>query len=447
MNSNFKDITPFYNSHASVGIPGSKSISNRALILAVLTKGTVKLNGILDSEDVGIMITALQRLGVVIEVDKTNNTALVNGCGGVLSIKKATIDVGNAGTVARFLTALLSLQNGGDYTLDGSEAMRIRPMAGLLDALKDHGSKFTFHGTENCFPFTIKTSSLNNNDWLINASKSSQIVSAILLIAPLIKGTKKIFLNGQTVSKPFVKMTLDMIDQFSLSSTVGITEDGRTFEVPHFNYEVKSMEYNIEPDATAASYFFSLPISVGGSILVKGLQNCKLQGDIGFCEIISKCGLSVHRSTNGIQVDLKDEILGGDYNFNDISDTFLTLAALSPLLGTPLRISGIAHTRMQETDRVGAMATELRKLGQDVYELDDSLQINPTANLNKFKDRLPLSVDTYDDHRFAMSFAILGSHDLFKNGLPWIRILDPFCCRKTFPNFFDVLSNIQIKPI
>ena len=155
MNSNFKDITPFYNSHASVGIPGSKSISNRALILAVLTKGTVKLNGILDSEDVGIMITALQRLGVVIEVDKTNNTALVNGCGGVLSIKKATIDVGNAGTVARFLTALLSLQNGGDYTLDGSEAMRIRPMAGLLDALKDHGSKFTFHGTENCFPFTI----------------------------------------------------------------------------------------------------------------------------------------------------------------------------------------------------------------------------------------------------------------------------------------------------
>lgn len=447
MNSDFKDITPFYNSHACVEIPGSKSISNRALILAVLSKGTVKLNGILDSEDVGIMIAALQQLGVVIEVDKPNNTALVNGCGGVLSIKKATIDVGNAGTVARFLTALLSLQDGGDYTLDGSEAMRIRPMAGLLEALKDHGAKFTFHGVENCFPFTINTYSLNNNDWLINASTSSQILSAILLIAPLIKGTKKIFLKSETVSKPFVKMTLAMIDQFSLNSNVGIIENGNTFEVPHFDYEIKSTEYDIEPDATAASYFLSLPISVGGSILVKGLQNCKLQGDIGFCDILSKCGLSVQRSTNGIQVDLDDEILGGDFNFNDISDTFLTLAALSPLLGTPLRISGIAHTRMQETDRVGAMAAELRKLGQDVNELDDSLQINPTADLNKFRDRLPLPIETYDDHRFAMSFAILGSHDLFKNGLPWIRILDPSCCQKTFPKFFQVLSNIQSEPI
>ena len=447
MNSDFKDITPFYNSQAIVEIPGSKSISNRALILAVLSQGEILLNGILDSEDVGIMICALQQLGVVIKVNKANNSALVKGCGGVLPVKRAVINVGNAGTVARFLTALLSLQNKGDYTLDGSEAMRVRPMAGLLDALKDHGSKFTFHGVENCFPFTIKTESLDNSDWLINASQSSQIVSAILLISPLIKGIKKICLKSDTVSKPFVKMTLDMIAQFSLNTTGEITQNDNTFEVPHFVYEIKSKEYNIEPDATAASYFFSLPISVGGSILVKGLQNCKLQGDIEFCEIMSKCGLSVRRSTSGIQVELKEGLLGGDFNFNDISDTFLTLAALSPLLDAPLRISGIAHTRLQETDRVGAMATELRKLGQSVIESNDSLQINPTSNLNKFKDSLPFCIETYEDHRFAMSFAILGSHDLFKNGIPWIRILDPNCCRKTFPNFFDVLSNVQKKPI
>ena len=442
MNDEFIDIIPFNNKvKCEVEIPGSKSISNRALILAVLNESEVELKGILKSEDVDIMIAALQSLGVKIEVDNSKRSVIVQGCKGILPVKKAVINVGNAGTVARFLTALLALQYGGEYFLDGSPAMRLRPMSGLLNALEFHGAKFEFSNEINCFPFKMKTNSLSKLNWDIDASESSQILSAILLIASSISGDTMVNLIGETVSKPFVHMTIEMIHQFSQSGSEKITQVRNDYIVPEIDFNISEGKYDIEPDATAASYFISLPLAVGGQVLVKGLQNCTLQGDIGYCETVQEIGFSITKSEFGIESKLDSKSQGGDFNFNDISDTFLTLAALSPLLPSPLKISGIAHTRKQETDRVSAMASELKKLGQTVEEKEDSLLIYP--DLNKLLNSLPLSINTYDDHRFAMSFAILASHDLFKNGSSWLRISNPKCCSKTFPDFFEALSSIR----
>ena len=444
MKSDLLDIIPFkIRNNLRVSIPGSKSISNRALILAVLNDGPVRLSGILNSEDVQIMISCLKQLGINIDEDKNSNLLTVMGTSGVLPVRKAKLFVGNAGTVARFLTALLAFQVKGEYEIDGSEAMRKRPMGGLIEALKSHGAEFKFLATKNCFPFNIRCNGLTTNDWIVDASSSSQILSAILLIAPLILGVTQIRLSGNTVSKPFVSMTLQMMNKFSNSSTKKCIINNDTYEIPSFRYQFSESIYFIEPDATAASYFLSLPVAIGGSIHVNGIQNCSLQGDIEFCKILSSCGLSLSKTEFGIEVTLLNSANGGNFDFNDISDTFLTLAALSPLLKSSLKISGIAHTRIQETDRVSGMVNELRKFGLNVKEEEDSIFIQPILDLNKFITKKPVEIETYKDHRFAMSFAILGSHDLFQDQRPWIRILDPMCCAKTFPGFFNVLSECR----
>ncbi len=441
MSDDFIEITPFSNdTNYQLEVPGSKSISNRALILAVLCNNEVELQGVLDSQDVNIMLTALIKLGVNLKHDREKNMVKIRGCGGILPVKKAKINVGNAGTVARFLTALLSLQEGGEYSLDGCEAMRKRPMQGLLKALEFHGTEFHFKMEKNCFPFCMKTSSLNDVPWEIDASESSQILSAILLIAPLINGVTEISLISYTVSKPFVRMTLEMMQEFMTDVAIDCSQEAH-FKFPPNSYFLVGNLYKIEPDATAASYFLSAPLSVGGQVTVKNLNHCKLQGDIDYCDIIRKCGISIRSTGFGIQSLITSQPIGGNFDFNDISDTFLTLAALSPLLQTPLKISGIAHTRKQETDRLGAMAFELRKLGQHVEETLDTISITP--NLNKLYELAPFSIETYGDHRFSMSFAILGSHDLFKNNKSWLRILNPKCCAKTFPHFFDLLENFR----
>lgn len=440
----FLDIIPFQkNSKVSVDVPGSKSISNRALILAVLNKGTITLSGILKSDDVNIMISALQELGVNIS-ERDNGDITVHGTEGKLFVRKAKIHVGNAGTVARFLTALLSLQDDAEYFLDGTEAMRKRPMDGLIKALELHGTEFEYSGKQGHFPFRMKCNGLNSTDWIIDASLSSQILSAILLIAPCISGNKSIELVGKTVSKPFVEMTLNMMKQFSSKSGSLISSNNSSYTIGNFSYNFGSSTYQIEPDATASSYFLSLPIAVNGSVRVRNVDKCILQGDINYCEILKKCGVKITTSSSGFTATVDSSIRGGEFDFNDISDTFLTLAALSPILDSPLRISGIAHTRNQETDRVSGMVSQLRKIVQDVEETEDSIFITPNLNLNKYNMDQPVEIETYEDHRFAMSFAILGCYNFLKNHKPWIRIIDPHCCRKTFPTFFDKLQECRM---
>ncbi|KXU36067.1 hypothetical protein AXK12_04410 [Cephaloticoccus capnophilus] len=397
----------------SVTLPGSKSITNRALILAALAEQPVTLRGALFSRDTRIMVAALRALGFRVETDEAELTTTVWGLGGEIPNAEATIDVGNAGTAARFLTALVCLRKGGVYHFDGDAAMRARPIAGLLDALAQQGAS----ADSQTFPFTLRTNGLPGGTVTLNASASSQLVSALLLVAPRATTPLRVELLGETVSKPFITMTERMVAQFAAQAL---------------------SDYAIEGDATAASYFAALPIVTGGRVQINGLTlgPAALQGDTAFFSLLEE-GKLITRVGEWVESLGKSHKRGLSADFNAFSDTFLTLAAIAPLLDGPTKITGIAHTRHQETDRVAGMARELRKLGQAVIETEDSLEIHP-------RTLVPGQViETYHDHRFAMSFGVLGCHDLHGNGQPWLSIKDPGCCGKTFPHFFDVLEKLR----
>lgn len=389
-------ITPFTHPvRGSVTLPGSKSITNRALILAALGTKTVTLRGALFSRDSRIMIAALQALGFKVEADEKALTIRVEGRGGMIPNREARIDVGNAGTAARFLTAFVCLRSDGIYHFDGDEAMRRRPIGALLEALEMQGAK----ASSRSFPFTLKTAGLPGGTVELDASESSQMLSALLMVATHAKAPLRVKLKGEAGSKPFVVMTEAMVKQFAAGPTT----------------------YDIEGDASAGSYFLALPLVTGGNLSFTNYGGT-LQGDVKFRDVVTAVGPQRRTLTQ---------------NFREFSDTFLTLAAIAPLLDGPTKISGIAHTRKQETDRVAGMANELKKLGQHVIEAEDSLEIHPRPL------KPGVIIETYHDHRFAMSFGILGCHDLLKNGQPWLTINDPSCCTKTFPNFFEVLERLR----
>jgi len=411
-------ITPFARPvRGSVELPGSKSITNRALILAALSDRTVTLRGALFSRDTRIMIAALRALGFAVEFDEAALTITITGRGGVIPAREARIEVGNAGTAARFLTAFVCLRPDGIYHFDGDEAMRRRPIGALLDALASQGAR----ADSRSFPFTLRTAGLPGGEVALDASESSQMLSALLMVAPHAHTPLTVRLTSEAGSKPFVEMTEAMVKQFSPAPAV----------------------YDIEGDASAASYFLALPLVTGGHLGIQGLKTFRsLQGDVKFVGVLNKVGLAVN--------DLDHPEDGAEAwiahgaprhavreSFRQFSDTFLTLAAIAPLLDGPTFISGIAHTRKQETDRVAGAANELRRLGQHVIEQEDSLEIHPRPLASG------VEIETYHDHRFAMSFGILGCHDLHGDGRPWLTIKDPACCAKTFPEFFDLLARLR----
>jgi len=415
-----------------VTLPGSKSVTNRALLLAALTSQTVALRGALFSRDTRLMVEALRTLGFSVVADEGARVITIAGLGGAIPSGGASLRVGNAGTAARFLTALLCLRPGGVYKLDGDEAMRRRPIGALLDALGSQGAE----ADARAFPFTLKTAGLRGGPVELDASESSQLLSALLMVAPLARAPLTVRLRGATVSRPFVDMTLRMMRQFGQPGVAA--GSGDTFAVPNGTaYRLPSADYAVEGDATAASYFGALASATGGAVEIGGLRldDGALQGDARFFPLLGGRGV-LSLGTSG-RVAAGPRRTGFAADFNAISDTFLTLAALAPLLDGPTRISGIAHTRRQETDRVAGAARELRRLGQHVVETEDSLEIHP-------RPLVPgMEVETYRDHRFAMSFAVLGCHDLRGDGRPWLAIRDPACCAKTFPEFFDVLSALR----
>jgi 3-phosphoshikimate 1-carboxyvinyltransferase len=382
-----------------ITLPGSKSITNRALMLAALSAGTTTLRGALFSRDTQIMVAALRTLGFAVETDEAALTIRITGCDGKIPVREARLEVGNAGTAARFLTAFVCLRPDGVYHFDGDEAMRRRPIGALLDALAQQGAR----ADARSFPFTLRTAGLPGGTVSLDASESSQMLSALLMVAPQAKSPLTVTLRGAAGSKPFVVMTEAMLEQFA----------------------ARPSEYQIEGDASAASYFLALPLVTGGQVTFANYGG-PLQGDVKFREVAAAAGPARQAVTQ---------------NFREFSDTFLTLAAIAPLLNGPTKISGIAHTRKQETDRVTGMARELTKLGQHVIETEDSLEIHPR----------PLQpgqiIETYHDHRFAMSFGILGCHDLHGDGRPWLAIKDPGCCAKTFPDFFELLENLRQKSL
>ena len=401
----------------NVTLPGSKSITNRALVLAALTKGKViDLFGALFSRDTQIMVAALRQLGFRVETDQAAARITITGCGGQIPIREAKLNIGNAGTAARFLTAFVCLQPEGVYHFDGDEAMRRRPIGALLEALESQGAR----ANSRSFPFTLRTAGLPGGNVELDASESSQMLSALLMVAPHAASPLNVTLKGAAGSEAFVRMTEQMIESFR-SPTLS--------------------DYHIEPDASAASYFLTLPCVTSGEIFIGDLPGPGdgLQGDAEFMNVLERLGAKVDTYDGDVTLSVppQTKFRGLTENFRGFSDTFLTLAAIAPLLDGPTKISGIAHTRKQETDRVAGMARELKKLGQHVIETEDTLEIHPRPLVSG------VTIETYHDHRFAMSFGILGCHDLHGNGQPWLTINDPGCCAKTFPAFFDLLATLR----
>ena len=457
-------IVPFTRpARGEVTLPGSKSITNRALLLAALCDGPVTLTGALFSEDTEIMAEALNRLGIEVKSDPEAKTFQVAGQGGNIPAQSADLFVGNAGTAARFLTAVCAAAKSGIYRLDGVPQMRKRPMKGLIDALRSLGADIRCTGVEGFFPLEIHARGLRSGKVEIDVRESSQMLSALLMVAPsqlqksqfamqvnqldsTTVGDAFVFSFPSGVRWPFVRMTTRLMEQFGQPTFEVRTDDSIRVENSSA-YTLATSTYAIEPDATAASYFMALPLAVTrrGALLLRGLSSdhrgTALQGDSRFFDVIEELGCETLSRPGGVEVlfpGIAHRV--GEQprtrEFREFSDTFLTLAAIAPLLEGPTTITGIAHTRKQETDRVAGMARELHKLGQDVVETEDSLTITP-------RPLTPgVEIETYGDHRFAMSFAILGCHDLLGNGRPWLSIKNPACCAKTFPNFFDVLRQV-----
>jgi len=422
----------------SATVPGSKSLTNRAMLLAALCDGPVTLTGALFSEDTMIMAEALRQLGFAVRGDEGRREIRVAGQGGEIPAAEASLFVGLAGTAARFLTALCASARRGVFRLDGVPRMRERPMRGLIDALRELGADIRCLGVEGFLPVEVRARGLSGGAVRIDAGESSQMLSALLMVAPLAGKPVTVTPVGG-VRMPFVRMTARQMSQFGLADPGAGRTDG-SIAVGAGGYRSPG-SYAIEPDATAAGYFAALPLVSGGALGLKGLVPAgeSLQGDVRFLDVLARCGATVSAAGGGISVAFAagGRRVGISENFSGFSDTFPTLAALAPLLDGPTRITGIAHTRRQETDRVSAMAVELRGLGQGVLETEDSLEIRPA----------PLAagaaVATHGDHRFAMSFAVLGCHDLKGDGSPWLSIADPACCAKTFPEFFDVLEDVR----
>ncbi len=422
---------PRFNAPArgTITVPGSKSINNRALLLAALAQGQSVLTGALDSDDTRIFASCLNALGFEVSHDPNASTFKVSGCGGHLPAPKggtADLFVGNAGTAARFLLALSALGLA-PVRFDGVAAMRKRPMGDLLEVLEAQGAKISFQGAPGHFPLNLTGSGLPGGRLELDPQRSSQQVSAALMVAPFAKADTELFLTGPIVSEPYIAMTIDMMADWGVH--VERPEPQRLQVASGQSYHAKP-HYGVEPDASSASYFFAAAAVTGGRVTVPGLSRKALQGDALFVDALASMGASVEESAEGLTVTGPTQLHGLEIDMNAISDTAPTLAAIASNASGPVLITGVEHMRWKETDRVNAMATQLRAMGADLDERLDGLLIRPA----KLK---AAQVVTYDDHRMAMSLSIAG---LANEG---VTIEDPACTSKTFPTFFDVLGELR----
>jgi 3-phosphoshikimate 1-carboxyvinyltransferase len=423
MNTDRVEITPCGPLDASIRPPGSKSITNRALICAALADGESTLAGALDSEDTCVMTECLRRLGVGVTTDPASRTITVEGCAGELAVDAVDLFVANSGTTIRFLTALCTLGTG-TYRLDGIQRMRERPIGDLLDALRQLGADAVSENNDGCPPVIVRGRRLSGGTARIRGDISSQYLSGLLMASPYAAKGVEIAVEGTLVSQPYVRMTLAVMEAFGVSVPA---DDLPRLTVPRARY--RGRHYEIEPDASAASYFWGAAAIAGGRVTVEGLSRGALQGDVAFCECLAKMGCQVEYADNAITVRGAARLQGIDVDMNAISDTVQTLAAVALLADGPTTIRGVAHIRHKETDRIGDLARELRKLGAQVEERADGLRIAPAALHGA-------EIETYNDHRMAMSLALVGLY------VPGVVIKDPHCTEKTYPDFFHDLSRV-----
>lgn len=426
-------ITPIDHSlNATVRVPGSKSLTNRALLIAALSDGTTRLTNALFSDDSLYFAKALQTLGFEVQADEVNSEMTVGGLGGKIPSRKAELFIGNAGTAARFLSAFLTLGEG-EYLLDGDSRMRERPIGDLIDALHQLGVEV--EATNNCPPVEIFAKGLPGGKTKLAGNISSQFLSALLMVAPYAKSLTEIEVTTELYSKPYVDMTIAIMQDFG----VEIERHGyKRFIIqpsiffPHFDAaQCKLSSYSIESDASAASYFFAAPAICGGTVRVENISRDSKQGDIAFLDILQQMGCLIREDNDSIEVTSASLLNGIDADMRDIPDTAQTLSVIAPFAHSPTRIRGIASARLKETDRVHATCTELARLGIRVEEHADGMTIHPCNDIQ------PATIETYHDHRMAMAFSLIGLR------IPGVRIENPACVSKTFPNYFEVLDHLR----
>lgn len=408
----------------SVRVPGSKSITNRALPIAALADGETTLTGALFSDDTRYMAAALNQLGIRVTSDPAAESFTIVGSGGKIPAESAEIFLGNSGTSVRFLAAMVALGQG-TYVLDGVPRMRERPIDPLIGALNDLGVSVTSTMTDGFPPIRIETTGIQGDTVSLAGDKSSQYFTGLMMAAPYARNGMTINVKGELVSQPYIDITADVMAAFGVDAE--IDDDYRQFRIaPGQRYQGRV--YNIEPDASSASYFFAAAAVTGGEVRVEGLGIESLQGDLDFVYILEEMGatIDVRETDTIVRGPEGGKLRGGDFDMTEVSDTAQTLAAIAPFADSPVTIRGVAHNRIKETDRISAVATELRKLGQQVEEFEDGMTITPAPVQ-------PAEIETYDDHRMAMSFGVTGLR------APGIRILDPGCTAKTFPDYWDRL--------
>ena len=436
MKREYLDLQPIRAVRGTVRLPGSKSISNRTLLLAALAQGTTTLREVLDADDTRYMLTALHALGVRCE-GVGERAIAVHGVNGAFPVKQADLFLGNAGTAVRPLTAVLALC-GGEYRIDGVARMHERPIGDLVDALRQLGANIDYSGIAGFPPLAIHPGQLNPHGSVsIRGDVSSQYLSGLLMALPLLGVKTVVRVEGELISKPYVEITLGAMRRFG----VQVGRDGWTsFTVPAGARYVSPGELSVEGDASAASYFLAAGaiggLTGGGPVRVEGVGRNSTQGDVRFAEALEQMGAAVSmgehwiEATAGADAQRRGRLRAVDLDCNHIPDAAMTLAVVALFADGATTLRNIASWRVKETDRIAAMAAELAKLGAMVEEGADYLRITPPAQWR------PASIDTYDDHRMAMCFSLAAL------GGVALRINDPDCVAKTFPDYFQVLAGI-----
>ncbi len=417
----------------TVRVPGSKSITNRSLLLAMLADGESTLHGVLFSDDSRHFLQCVQDLGFETTVDEATCVVTVKGLGGKIPCSEASLNVGSAGTAARFLTATLGVSEG-IFHMDASEQMRKRPMAPLLSSLKELGCEITCEGEDGHFPFTLAAHGFGQDHISIDIGHSSQFLSALLIASTLSTEDFTIRVEG-THGMAYIEMTREMMKQFGVRVERPAADCFRICTGQQYN----ALDYQIEPDVSAACYFYAMAPLLGIPVCVEHVHFESLQGDVEFLHILEKMGCTAQETENGVlllppagRTDAGAQVPafhGITVDMSSCSDQAITLAAIAPFADSPTCIRGIGHIRFQESDRIHAICTELTRMGIRCEETQDSITIYPGMPQ-------PCTVATYDDHRMAMGFALTG---LRAEG---IVIDDPGCCRKTFENYFEVLEQV-----
>jgi len=410
---------------ARVSVPGSKSITNRAMILAAMAQGRSVLDSVLLSEDTRYMSDALRVLGFIVEVDENAHRITVGGRGGVIPAHGGEIFVGGAGTVMRFIVAMVTLGEG-RFRIDGNQRMRQRPIGPQLDAMQRLGASVYSERDNNCPPVIVDASRarFEGGETSIDARVSSQFVSAMLMPAPIWKAGLKLRVIGDA-ARPFIDMTLRLMEAWGTNNSI----EGDQIVVPGAQW-YRAQRFAIEPDASSASYFAAAAALIGGAVKIEGLSSNSVQGDLGFLGVLQRMGARVSWHPDYVEVVGSGQLAGVDVAMNAMPDMVPTLAAIAPFASSPTKIRNVAFIRHHESDRIRVLATELRRIGADVRETEDGLEIRPST-------MRPAPIETYDDHRIAMSFAVLGLK------LPGTKIKNPGCVAKTFPDFFTRLSALR----